>query len=203
MILTRSGKMAVFCTSTLAAILSAIIANLKISESTNLLRMQSFALRSESIIGSIAIGVVSALIVRTVIILTARTEESEFRTIYSNDQNIEVYVVTYQNEKIFAGEAIGHKIVSSSGVLHLKKDGAGIRQCIDHIEYLGLNQCGSKVYKIEYSEKLYNRSFFGLELIDNYKTSRLQIYLKDPISEEQLKEISKTEEELRSFLYRN
>lgn len=96
MILTRSGKMAVFCTSTLAAILFAIIANLKISESTNLLRTQSFVLRSESIIGSIAIGVVSALIVRTVIILTARTEESEFRTIYSNDQNIEVYVVTYQ-----------------------------------------------------------------------------------------------------------
>ena len=78
MILTRSGKMAVFCTSTLAAILFAIIANLKISESTNLLRTQSFVLRSESIIGSIAIGVVSALIVRTVIILTARTEESEF-----------------------------------------------------------------------------------------------------------------------------
>ena len=198
---THLGKSVVFGLSTLAAILSLIIMNLKISESTNLLYTQVFVLRAESIVGSIVIGAVAALIIKTVIILTARTEESEFRTIYSNDQDIEVYVVTYENEKIFAGEQISHKIVSSSGVLHLKKNGASVRQCIDHIEYLGLNQHGSKVDKIEYAEKSYNRSFFGLELLDDYKTSHLKIYLKDPRSEEQLEEIAKTEESLRSFLH--
>lgn len=196
--LTFLGKVIILGTSMLAAILFAIIMNLKISGMTSLKRFDLFLLRAESIVGAIVIGIIITLILFTIAIRTASTKELDSRTIYQNDQDVEVYVVTYQDEKIFTDSQLTSKIVSTSGRLHLKKDGVSISQSIDKIEYIGPNQKGSIVEKIEYSEKIYGESLFDLKLLNDVKSSRLKIYLKDPKSE---KSTRQTEEFLKSFLY--
>lgn len=196
--LTFLGKVIILGTSMLAAILFAIITNLKISGMTSLKRFDLFLLRAESIVGAIVIGIIITLILFTIAIRTASIKELDSRTIYQNDQDVEVYVVTYQDEKIFTDSQLTSKIVSTSGRLHLKKDGVSISQSIDKIEYIGPNQKGSIVEKIEYSEKIYGESLFDLKLLNDVKSSRLKIYLKDPKSE---KSTRQTEESLKSFLY--
>ena len=196
--LTFLGKMIVLIPSTTAAIVSFIIMNLKISESVGPRSIDVLEQRFFSIAGALFVGAVVACLIVASIISLSDSQTLEYHTIYQNDQDIEVYVVTYQDEKIFTDSQLTSKIVSTSGTLHLKKDGASIRQSIDKIIYLGPNQKGSIVDKIEYSETIFNEKLFRLRLLNNLKSTRLKIHLIAPKSEEALQQ---TEESLRSFLY--
>lgn len=196
--LARLGRAIVLIPSTIAAIVSFIIMNYKISESVGLRSIDILEQRFLSIAGALFIGAIVAGLIILSIICLSDSQTLEYHTIYQNDQDIEVYVVTYQDEKIFTDSQLTSKIVSTSGKLHLKKDGAFISQEIDKIIYLGPNQKGSIIDKIEYSEKIYGESLFDLKLLNDVKSSRLKIYLKDPKSE---KSTRQTEEFLKSFLY--
>ena len=196
--LTFLGKLIVLIPSTIAAIVSFIIMNLKISESAGLRSIDILEQRVFSIAGALFIGAVVAGFIILSIIFLSDSRTLEYRTIYQNDQDIEVYVVTYQDEKIFTDSQLTSKIVSTSGTLHLKKDGAGIKQNIDKIIYLGPNQKGSKIDKIEYSETIFDEKLLGLRLLNNLKSTRLKIHLTVPESEEAQHQ---TKESLRSFLY--
>lgn len=197
--LTLLGKMIVLIPSTIASIVAFIFINSKDSGILLTSAHSGFIRALDSIVMSALVGMTVTLVISLAIVFSARTHTSEFRTIYSNDRDIEVYVRTYQEENIFAGDYLPHKIVSTSGTLKMKKNGAHISQSIDKIEFVGLNQKDSKVKKIEYAETLYGESLFGLQLLNNVKSTRLKIHLEDSIPKEDLE----TEEELRSFLYGN
>ena len=196
--LTFLGKLIVLIPSTIAAIVSFIIMNLKISESVGLRSIDILEQRFFSIAGALFIGAIVAGLIILSIICLSDSQTLEYHTIYQNDQDIEVYVVTYQDEKIFTDSQLTSKIVSTSGKLHLKKDGASISQEIDKIIFVGPNQKGSIIDKIEYSEMIFNEKLFGLRLLNNLKSTRLKIHLTVPKSEEALQQ---TEESLKAFLY--
>ena len=196
--LTFLGKPIVLIPSTIATIVSFVIMNLKISESVGLRSIDILEQRFLSIAGALFIGAIVAGLIILSIICLSDSQTLEYHTIYQNDQDVEVYVVTYQDEKIFTDSQLTSKIVSTSGRLHLKKDVTSISQEIDKIIFVGPNQKGSIVEKIEYSEKIYGESLFDLKLLNDVKSSRLKIYLKDLKSE---KSTLQTEEFLKSFLY--
>ena len=200
-VFTLLGKLLVAGLSMIATIACFIFVRSNLFESGDQSSAQTFLLGMGSIVISIIAGITVATVVGLAIVLTSRVRSTEIRKIYDNDRDIEVYVVTSENEKIFAGERIKSKIVSRSGVLTLKKDKVAIKQHIDKIEYLGLNQQGAKVDKIEYFEKYYENDFFGCPLLNNFREICLKVYLKDPRPEEQLEKLSQTEDELKSFLY--
>lgn len=200
---TLLGKLLVAGLSMIAAIACSIFVRSELFESRDQSSAQTFILGMESIMISIIAGIVVATVVGLAIVLTSRVRSTEIRKIYDNDRDIEVYVITSEDEHICAGEQLKRKIVSHSGVLTLKKDKVAIKQFIDKIEYLGMNQQGAKVDKIEYFEKHYENSFFGCPLLDNFKEICLKVYLEDPRSEEKLEKLTQTEDELKSFLYGN
>ena len=195
--LTLLGNLIVLIPSAIASFLTFLFINSKDSGITLLSMHEGLIFILLSIMISLIVGIVVAIIIILAIIFSSKLQTSEFKTIYSNDRDIEVYVRTSQEENIFAGEYLPRKIVSTSGILKLKKNGTSISQSIDKIEYVGLNQQCSKVEKIEYSETIYGESLFGLQLLNNFKSTYLKIHLKDLRSKESLE----TEKELRDFLY--
>lgn len=197
--LTRLGNVIVLIPSTIATVASFVFINSSISNTTDLSLTESLMFRLASPIFAFVIGGTLALSIISAIIFSSKSQTSDFRTIWYNDQGIEVYVKTYQDELVVAGDYLKSKIVSTSGTLRLKKHGTSISQTIDKIEYLGPNQKDSKVEKIEYSETVYGESLFGLHLLNNFKATHLKVHLKDARSENELE----IEEELRDFLYGN
>ena len=195
--LTRLGNVIVLLPSTIATIVSFVFINFSISNTTDLTLTESLMFRLASPIFAFVIGGTLALSIISAIIFSSKSQTSDFRTIWYNDQGIEVYVKTYQDELVVAGDYLKSKIVSTSGTLRLKKHGTSISQTIDKIEYLGPNQKDSKVEKIEYSETVYGESLFGLRLLNNFKATHLKVHLKDARSENELE----IEESLKSFLY--
>ena len=196
--LTLLGNLIVLSLSVLASIFSFIFIASDNSRITFLSMHDDLIFVLFSTIMSLTVGLAVAAIIIFAIVLSSKLQTLEFRTIYSNDRDIEVYVRTNLGENIFAGEYLHDKIVSTFGTLKLKKHGASISQSIDKIEYVGLNQKGSKVEKIEYSETIFGESLFGLQLLNDVKSTSLKIYLTDPRS----KDVLYAEEELRDFLYR-
>lgn len=197
--LTRLGNVIVLLPSTIAAIVSFVFINFSISNTTDLTLSENLLFRLASPIFAFVIGGTLALSIISAIIFSSKSQTSDFRTLWYNDQGIEVCVKTYQDELIFAGDYLKSKIVSTSGTLRLKKNDTSITQSIDKIEYIGPNQKDSKVEKIEYSETIYGESLFGLQLLNNFKATHLKVHLKDARSENELE----IEEELRDFLYGN
>lgn len=195
--LTRLGKTIVLIPSTIATIASFVFINFSISNATDLSLTESLMFRLASPIFAFVIGGTLALSIISAIIFSSKSQTSDFRTLWHNDQDIEVYVKTYQDELVVAGDYLKNKIVSTSGTLKLKKHSTSISQSIDKIEYLGPNQKDSKVEKIEYSETVYGESLFGLQLLNNFKATHLKVHLKDARSENELE----IEESLKSFLY--
>lgn len=197
--LTSLGKMIVLIPSAIASIFAFIVINSKDSRITIFSTRNPLMHTIESIFLSVLIGMAVVIFIILSIIFLSDVHKSEFRTIYDNDRNIKVRVRTTQEEDIFAGEYLKHKIVSTSGTLKLTKHSTSINQSIDKIEFVGPNQKDSKVEKIEYSETLFSDRLFGLRLLNNFKSTHLKIHLKDSRSKEDLE----TEEELRDFLYGN
>lgn len=143
--LTRLGNVIVLLPSTIATIVSFVFINFSISNATDLSLSENLLFRSASPIFSFVIGGTLALSIISAIIFSSKSQTSDFRTIWYNDQGIEVYVKTYQDELVVAGDYLKSKIVSTSGTLKLKKHSTSISQSIDKIEYLGPNQKDSKV----------------------------------------------------------
>lgn len=195
--LTRLGKLIVLIPSAIVSIFLFFFINSEDSGITLFSTHGSLMHTIDAIIISTLIGLAMMIVIILAIVSSSKTQTSEFRTIYANDRDIEVYVRTAEEENIFAGEYLKHKIVSSCGTLKLKKRSTSISQSIDKIEFVGRNQKNSKVEKIEYSETLYGESLFGLRLLNNVKSTRLKIHLKDSKSNKDLE----TKEELRNFLY--
>lgn len=197
--LTRLGSTIVLIPSTITTIVLFIFINSSISDFTDLSRSEILILRLASVVFAFVIGLTLAFLIILIILRLSKSTTSDFQTIYPNDQEIDIYVRTSQEEKISADEHLKHKIVSTSGTLKLKKNDSIISQSIDKIEYLGSNSKDSKVEKIEYSETVYGESLFGLRLLNNFKATHLKVHLKDARSENELE----IEEELRDFLYGN
>lgn len=197
--LTRLGSTIVLIPSTITTIFLFIFINSSISNSTDLSRSEILILRLASVVFAFVIGLTLAFLIISIILRLSKSTTSDFQTIYPNDQEIDIYVRTSQEEKISADEHLKHKIVSTSGTLKLKKNDSIISQSIDKIEYLGSNSKDSKVEKIEYSETIYDGSLFGLQLLNNFKSTRLKIYLTDS----KTKENQQTEDELKSLLHGN
>lgn len=124
-----------------------------------------------------------------------------YHTIYSNKIKATVSFLTdFDGTEFVSGKQIKDTSDIKSGALTLSKDGVDVKTQIDHVEYLGDNDKGSIVEKIEYSDSLEEVKLFNVTLI-RQRSNRLRIYLKKPASQiAKEKKNAETQKELKSLL---
>ena len=124
-----------------------------------------------------------------------------YHTIYSNKIKATVSFLTdFDGTEFVSGKQIKDTSDIKSGALTLSKDGVDVKTQIDHVEYLGDNDKGSIVEKIEYSDSLEEVKLFNVTLI-RQRSNRLRIYLKKPVSQiAKEKKNAETQKELKSLL---
>lgn len=151
-------------------------------------------------IPSFLMSIFAVIMIYGLLLLTSKSIDS-YHTIYSNKIEATVsFNVDYWSTEFVGGKRISDTSVADTGTLILSKDGVDVKTQIDHVEYLGDNDKGSIVEKIEYSDSLEEVKLFNVTLI-RQKSNRLRIYLKKPASQiAKEKKNAETQKELKSLL---
>lgn len=151
-------------------------------------------------IPSFLMSIFAVIMIYGLLLLTSKSIDS-YHTIYSNKIKATVsFNVDYRSTEFVGGKRISDTSVADTGTLTLSKDGVDVKTQIDHVEYLGDNDKGSIVEKIEYSDSLKEVKLFNVTLI-RQKSNQLRIYLKKPASQiAKEKKKAETQKELKSLL---
>lgn len=151
-------------------------------------------------IPSFLMSIFAVIMIYGLLLLTSKSIDS-YHTIYSNKIKATVsFNVDYRSTEFVGGKRISDTSDADTGTLTLSKDGVDVKTQIDHVEYLGDNDKGSIVEKIEYSDSLEEVKLFNVTLI-RQKSNRLRIYLKKPASQiAKEKKNAETQKELKSLL---
>lgn len=151
-------------------------------------------------IPSFLMSIFAVIMIYGLLLLTSKSIDS-YHTIYSNKIKATVSFLTdFDGTEFVSGKQIKDTSDIKSGTLTLSKDGVDVKTQIDHVEYLGDNDKGSIVEKIEYSDSLKEVKLFNVTLI-RQKSNQLRIYLKKPASQiVKEKKNAETQKELKSLL---
>lgn len=151
-------------------------------------------------IPSFLMSIFAVIMIYGLLLLTSKSIDS-YHTIYSNKIKATVsFNVDYWSTEFVGGKRISDTSDADTGTLTLSKDEVDVKTQIDHVEYLGDNDKGSIVEKIEYSDSLKEVKLFNVTLI-RQKSNQLRIYLKKPASQiAKEKKNAETQKELKSLL---
>lgn len=119
------------------------------------------------------------LLVTNLLIICSYKTTDNFHTIYSNQQNAKVFFKTdLDGAEFISGQQIKNVSLNKRGILTLSKDGVKIKKDVYKTEYVGDNEVGSIVEKIEYSNDKWETKLFGISLAKSTNHHALKIYLK-------------------------
>ncbi len=151
-------------------------------------------------IPSFLMSIFAMIMIYGLLLHTSKSIDS-YHTIYSNKiEATASFLTDFDGTEFVSGKQIKESSDANTGTLTLSKDGVDVKTQIDHVEYLGDNDKGSIVEKIEYSDSLKEVKLFNVTLI-RQRSNQLRLYLKKPASQiAKEKKNAETQKELKSLL---